>query len=88
MSQTRNKNIVALIAAITFALGVAFAQPQPSPASPSAPSIACKKAKIGGKRKCIAAGQFCSRQYERDYNKYGYSCSKRDKNGRYHLKKI
>ncbi len=46
-----------------------------------------KKAKIGGKTKCLSAGQFCSRKHKKQYLKYGFSCSKKDKNGRYHLVK-
>jgi hypothetical protein len=26
-----------------------------------------------------------TRKYQRDYKRYGYSCSKRDRNGHYHL---
>lgn len=44
-----------------------------------------KKAIIGGKTKCLIIGQFCSREKEKQYIKYGFSCSKKDKNGRYHL---
>jgi hypothetical protein len=46
---------------------------------------ACQSARIGGRSRCIAAGQFCARASQRDYRRYGYSCSKRDRNGRYHL---
>ncbi|MDO8189551.1 hypothetical protein Q5424_27710 [Conexibacter sp. JD483] len=38
--------------------------------------IPCKKATIGGQPRCIARGQFCAHRYERDYRRYGYSCSK------------
>ena len=87
LSHVRNKHIAAGIAALTLALGIGFAPPAVSASAPSA-QIACKKAKIGGKTKCIAAGQFCARANESDYNNYGYTCSKRDANGRYHLKKL
>src|SRR4051794_27160781 len=63
-----------------------------APAAVAAPAkdapvahIACMKAEIGGANKCIARGQFCARAYQSDYKRYGFSCSKRDKNGRYHL---
>jgi hypothetical protein len=46
---------------------------------------ACKSAKIGGKSKCIARGQFCARAHAKDYRRYGLSCTKKDRNGRYHL---
>lgn len=48
-------------------------------------AASCKKATIGGKSKCIQRGQFCTRAYQRDYKRYGFSCSKRDASGRYHL---
>jgi hypothetical protein len=47
--------------------------------------IACKNAKIGGQNRCIARGQFCARAHQSDYKRYGFSCSKRDRNGRYRL---
>lgn len=47
---------------------------------------ACTPATIGGKHKCIARGQFCARRYQSDYKRYGLSCSKKDRNGRYHLR--
>lgn len=47
--------------------------------------IACKRATIGGQSRCIARGQYCAKRYERDYRKYGYSCSKKDSRGRWHL---
>lgn len=46
---------------------------------------ACTRATIGGRTKCIARGQFCARSHARDYRRYGLSCTKRDRNGRYHL---
>jgi hypothetical protein len=87
MLQVRNKHIAVVIAAVALALGVGFVPSSGASTSPQA-QTACKKATIGGKRKCIAAGQFCARRYENDYNRYGYTCSKRDRNGRYHLKKL
>lgn len=46
---------------------------------------ACMRATIGGQSRCIARGQYCARRYQRDYRRYGFSCSKRDSRGRYHL---
>jgi hypothetical protein len=40
---------------------------------------------IGGKSKCIARGQFCARRYAIQYRRYGLSCTRLDRNGRYHL---
>jgi curli biogenesis system outer membrane secretion channel CsgG len=63
------------------------AAPQSAAAAPTgapAAATACMKAKIGGKRKCIGRGQFCSRAHQRDYRRYGFKC-KRDARGRYRL---
>lgn len=79
------RKFAAVAAAAAIALGAGAA---PSAvAAPGAPQaqIACKQAKIGGQSRCIAAGQFCARRHERDYNRYGYSCSKRDRRGNWHL---
>ena len=46
---------------------------------------ACKSAVIGGQRKCIARGQYCARASQRDYLRYGLSCTQRDARGRYRL---
>ena len=57
----------------------------PTPAAASMAQSACTSARIGGQHKCIARGQYCARRYQRDYRRYGFSCSKRDYRGRYHL---
>ncbi len=77
-----------LAAAIAATIALAAGVPTTALAGSDAPQaqVACKRATIGGQSKCIAAGQFCARAYERDYNRYGYSCSNRDRNGRYHLR--
>jgi hypothetical protein len=75
-----------LIAALA---ATALAATSPALAAPGSgvpvAHIACTNAKIGGQSKCIARGQYCARAHQRDYKRYGLSCSKRDKNGRYHL---
>jgi hypothetical protein len=59
----------------------------PTSASPAGPvaRIACTHAKIGGQSKCLARGQFCTPGYQRQYKRYGFSCS-RDSRGRYRLR--
>jgi hypothetical protein len=49
--------------------------------------IACKQARIEGQSKCIARGQFCrhTARAEKDYERYGLRCSKRDARGNWHL---
>jgi hypothetical protein len=32
---------------------------------------------IGGKHKCLGAGEYCSKRYERQYERYGFECSGR-----------
>ncbi|WP_028061167.1 hypothetical protein [Candidatus Solirubrobacter pratensis] len=36
--------------------------------------MACTKAKIGGKSKCLQRGQFCAVRYKSQYRKYGFNC--------------
>jgi hypothetical protein len=74
---------VLLVSGLLAAVAVPVAQ-APAASSPIAHS-ACRSATIGGVRKCIARGQFCSRAHARDYTRYGLHCTKRDRNGRYHL---
>jgi hypothetical protein len=54
-------------------------------AQPTSAAAACRQATIGGQSKCIGAGQYCSKSYERDYRRYGFTCNKRDARGRWHL---
>ncbi|MDA0161301.1 hypothetical protein OM076_13570 [Solirubrobacter ginsenosidimutans] len=75
-----------LIAALA---ATALATAAPALAAPASDApvahIACTSAKIGGQSKCIARGQYCARAHKRNYKRYGFSCSKRDNRGRYHL---
>lgn len=72
---------------VVVAVGLGVAAPSASVASAGSPvaHAACTQARIGGQSKCIGRGQYCSRQNQRDYRRYGFSCSKRDARGRYHL---
>ena len=79
----RNR-VLLLATAVALATGGGAAAARAADAPPLA-HVACKQAKIGGQSKCIARGQFCSRSNQSDYRRYGFSCSKRDANGRYHL---
>jgi hypothetical protein len=54
-------------------------------ASPIAHAAACVYGQIGGKTKCLRRGEFCARRYASQYRRYGFSCTRRDRNGRYHL---
>ena len=70
--------------AVAVALGAGMPAAAPARTDPVA-VVACVSATIGGHHKCIAAGQYCARRHERDYERYGYKCTKRDYSGRYHL---
>lgn len=85
-SRLRSRVAALLIGGAIVAAPVAATPLAVSPEVAHAAAAKCQKAKIGGQSKCIAAGQFCAKRYEKDYNKYGFSCSKKDINGRWHLK--
>jgi hypothetical protein len=79
-----------LVAVVVAALGAGAAGAvAPAGASGGGPAavVACTKAKIGGQSKCIAAGQYCAKRYERDYRRYGFTCNKKDARGRWHLRR-
>jgi uncharacterized membrane protein len=86
LPRARRLAAAALAALALLLAGGAPAPPAEASGSPSAVA-ACRTATIGGHRRCIAPGQFCARRYERDYRRYGYTCAKRDRNGRYHLRR-
>jgi hypothetical protein len=54
-------------------------------AGASALAASCVYGKIGGVRKCLRAGEYCARRYRSQYPRYGFSCSKRDDRGDWHL---
>ena len=51
-------------------------------------SAGCTYVKIGGQRRCLAAGKFCTRQWEKPYRQHGFSCSYLDRNDRYRLRRL
>jgi hypothetical protein len=70
-----------LVALAIPAAGAAAADPTPIA------HIACTHAHIAGQSKCIARGQFCKHtaRAEKDYERYGLHCNKRDARGNWHL---
>jgi hypothetical protein len=74
----------AALSALAVAISLAVA---PASAAPPVARSACTQARIEGQSRCIARGQFCRRSARamRDYRRHGYSCTKRDGHGRYHL---
>jgi hypothetical protein len=81
MHSFRNKAAaVAAAVAIAFGVGgVAGSAPVGGLASPEiAIAKSCssgyKHAKIGGAHKCLRAGQYCAKRYDRQYHRYGFHC--------------
>jgi hypothetical protein len=74
---------IAAVAAGLLVSGPAVASATQSPIA----HIACTRATVKGQSKCIARGQFCAHdaRAQRDYHRYGLSCSKRDARGNWHL---
>jgi hypothetical protein len=58
-----------------------------SPITGPTAHVACTQARIAGRSKCIARGQFCAHNARamKDYARYGFRCNNRDANGRWHL---
>jgi hypothetical protein len=60
--------------ALTFALGGATGDAR------AVARAACTRdvpATIGGRHKCLGAGEYCATRYERQYQRYGFVCSTR-----------
>jgi hypothetical protein len=66
----------ALIATAIAALAIAA----PAGAYPAAASsTTCRHdtpAVIGGEHKCLGPGEYCAPRYERQYERYGFECSR------------
>ena len=64
--------------AVALLAAAALAAPAAAPAGPVA-HVSCgshyTSATIGGSHKCLHAGEYCARRYERQYERYGYECS-------------
>jgi hypothetical protein len=83
----RSIALIASIAALAVpAAGTTLASASTAGGGPAA-HIACTRAKIDGQSKCIARGQFCKHtaRAEKDYERYGFRCNKRDARGNWHL---
>jgi hypothetical protein len=83
-------SLAVLTAAVSIAVGAAGAGATPAPVHAVAPvhAAGCKHVKIQGHRACLAAGKFCTRQWEGTYRHYGFTCSFLDQNDRYHLRRL
>jgi hypothetical protein len=73
--------ILVLILLVTVLGAVAGGGAAKTGRAATAPSTIAHKCKtgwrhaiIGGEHKCLRAGQFCAKRYERQYRRYGYTC--------------
>ena len=84
------RRLALLFTIAAAATGAGSAAPGTAPyASAAAPAKTCSanfvRAVIGGAAKCLHAGEYCAHRYDREYRRYGFQCTRRDRRGRYHL---
>jgi hypothetical protein len=60
--------------ALFFAFGSTASTAQPVARAACSRDVS---ATIGGKHKCLGAGEYCATRYERQYERYGFECSTR-----------
>jgi hypothetical protein len=69
-------------AVLVGAVGAGTAAPAHALA-PAAAAKAChagyRHAVIGGRQKCLRAGEFCAHRYDGQYRRYGYRCVRYDR---------
>lgn len=75
----------AAVATAALVLGGGIPVSAAASQAPTAAAARCVYGTIGGHRKCLRRGEYCARRYERQYERYGFTCSKRDRRGRWHL---
>ena len=87
----RSSALAVLVALFGFASTTTLASPGPAAAA-AAHAIAAKScsagyvhAVIGGEQKCLRRGEYCAHRYNSQYHHYGFSCTRRDDRGDYHL---
>ncbi|HEY7019008.1 MAG TPA: hypothetical protein VH297_11120 [Gaiellaceae bacterium] len=83
MALTRRRIAVLLATAVVAGGGIASTASPASQSRPAAAAKTCsrgyKHAVIGGKQKCLRAGEFCTHRYDRQYRRYGYRCIRYDR---------
>jgi hypothetical protein len=81
LKMKRQLAVLAVVLAAAFG-GSAAATAEPVLAAPISAVKSCSSgwthAVIGGEHKCLRAGQFCTRAYDRQYHRYGFHCHKYD----------
>jgi hypothetical protein len=81
------KSTLAIISAVA-ALGSGAPSHSSAQDAHASRHSACRHVTIQHKRACLAPGRYCTRQWQRTYRKYGYTCDTIDSNDRYHLSRI
>ena len=86
----RRLAILLAVLAATFSGAPGAPATEPASLTPAVSAKPCssgwRHAIIGGRHKCLRAGQFCARRYDRQYHRYGYHCHRFDSRvGRYRL---
>lgn len=84
MSLRRRARRLAAVAALTASFAVVPAVAPHSPVVDQA-AAACSYHSVGGKRKCLAPGEFCAIRYQSDYRRAGFVCG-RGSDGRNRLR--
>ena len=80
------------LATLSVVVGIALFGGSPAATAHQSVAVAAKTcpagyvhAVIGGQQKCLHRGEFCAHRYQRQYQRYGFSCTEKDSRGNYHL---
>jgi hypothetical protein len=80
------------LAVTSAALALAMAAGAPADAVSRPGALVAKSCRgsylhavVGGQQKCLRRGEFCAHAYQRQYRRYGFSCTSTDARGNYHL---
>jgi hypothetical protein len=81
-----NRRLVAILVVLCCGVG-GQAAVEVASASPPAQAASCTYARIGGATKCLEPGEYCARRYQSQYRRHGFTCSKLDRRGDWHLER-
>jgi hypothetical protein len=79
------RRVIAILAVACCGAGGQAVVAAPSARPAAQVASACTYARIGGKTKCLMPGEYCARRYQNQYRHYGFTCSKLDRRGHWHL---
>jgi len=76
-------------AGAAVALALACGVPASAASTPAHAARSCSagfvKGTIGGREKCLHAGEFCNHRYASQYPRYGFHCVRRSRGNYYYL---